>query len=165
MLKKENTIFDNSDKNNKKEEIKGEAKKEIEKLEQLIKSSSVLLNISTVFPFDLFPDNIVIDKEKVNIIYREFFGSGQVQSILIKDINSLDMESSIFFATLRMTIRGDPQHQILIRYLKRDDAIQARKIIQGLITSDREGVELEKIPDGDLARKLEELGETREKLE
>ena len=68
-----------------------------ESLGDLIKKSqSVLLKISSTFPFDLFPDSLVVDENKVSIIHRDFM-TEHVHSILIEDITDITVNTSIFF--------------------------------------------------------------------
>lgn len=117
---------------------------EKQKLDHLkSKCDCILFRTKTVFPFDFFPDDLIIDSEKVNIIIRDFFGAEQIHGIPIKNITDLSVEHSAFFATLHILPGRVFQNQVVsIRHLKKNDAIKARNIIQGLIIADRENVEL-----------------------
>ncbi len=132
---------------------------QIKKLEKLAdQSKEILLEIRTVFPFDFFPDTITIDRNKVNIISREFFKSAFINSIMIKNLKGAVAETSLFFATLMLIPDGYQQNPIKIKYLTRKDAFEARRIIQGLMVSHKENVDVSGVPPSDLKDKTSEIG-------
>lgn len=107
------------------------------------KCECILFKTKTVFPFDFFPSDLIIDSEKVSIIMRVFFGSGQIHCIPIKNITDLSLEHSIFLATIHILPGRVFQNQVLtLGHLKREDALKARNLIQGLMIIDRENINL-----------------------
>jgi len=133
-----------------------------QKLEDLAgKSDSVLLKVSTFWPFTFFVNDIIIDPYKVNIIFREFFWSEHIHSVMIKDILDVVVETSIFFATIRIVDQGYIENSINIPYLKRADALKARKIIQGLIIAHRQSVDLSVLKPSHIKEQAEELGKVK----
>lgn len=137
--------------------------KESQRLTQLVeKSHRILLEISTVFPFDPFPDKLTIDENKVNLINYEFFFSGRTHSVMIKDISDVLVDSGFFFAKLQIIDRGFVENSIELKFLWTEDAQKARRIIQGLIVAQNEGIDISKIETAELAQKLEKLGEIQE---
>lgn len=120
----------------------------------------VLLKISAFFPFDLFPDEIIVDECKVSIVFREFFFSEDIHSINIDMIRDVDVETGPFFAKLQIVPDGYPGHPLIVRYLKKKDANLARSVIQGLMVARRNDIDLSKINEPDLVSKLELLGKT-----
>ncbi len=142
-----------------REEIK-EREKAKEKLNQLLdRSNDVLYELSSVFPFDFFPDKIIIDTSKVTIIANMFFFSGEVHTVLIKNVRDVVVEMSILFATLKMTVFDYKTDSIKICYLKRSEAMKARRIILGLMAISKEGVDLSKLTKEDaVVDKIEKLG-------
>lgn len=128
----------------------------------LTTTQHTLYRTKTVFPFDLFPDELAIDETKVNIISHEFFYSEHVCSILIKDISEVDITASIFFATLTILHQGFKTDPFVVQYLWRSNAIRARRIIQGLILCERNKISIDNTDKTSLAKKVEELGKTLE---
>lgn len=134
---------------------------DVEKFDSLVRGCRrMLLKISAVFPFDLFPDELIIDECKVSIICREFFFSEDIHSINIEMIKDVDVETGPFFAKLQIVPDGYPGHPLLVRFLRKKDANLARSIIQGLMVAKRNNIDLAKIDDPDLVNKLELLGKT-----
>lgn len=151
----------NTEQDNKKQEDKEPTKREIitEKLEKLAdKSSDVLLKVSTVFPFTLFTNDIIVDPYKVNIVFREFFYSEHIHSIMVKDILDVVVETSVFFATVKIVDQGYTENSVNVSYLKREDALRLRKLIQGLIIAHRQAVDLSQLTPAHIKDKAEELG-------
>lgn len=155
----------------KREEARAEVQKELTKEETknrrrfndlCYKSDVVLLKVSNIFPFDFFPDDLVIDVNKVNVVSRIFFFSETVHSIAVKDILDVFVECNILFATVKIIDRNFIQNLISIDYLWRWDAFKARRMIQGLIIASREGVDLSKLEPSELLRKVEGLGRIKE---
>ncbi len=133
-----------------------------QKLDDLAgKSDSVLLKVSTFWPFTFFVNDIIIDPYKVNIIFREFFWSEHIHSVMIKDILDVVVDTSIFFATITIVDQGYIENSICITYLKRKDALKARKIIQGLIIAHRQSVDLSVLKTSQIKDQAEELGKVK----
>ncbi len=120
----------------------------------------MLYKLSAIFPFDLFPDEIIIDECKVSVVFREFFFSDDIHSINIEQIRDVDVETGPFFAKLQIVPDGYPSKPLIVRYLSKKQAYRARSIIQGLMVAKRNNIDLGKIDEPDLAGKLESLGRT-----
>lgn len=133
--------------------------KNIEMLEKLAKGTrDVLVRTKSVFPFDFFPDEITVDENKVNITFKEFFFSEDIHTILIHLIKDIEVETSVFFGTLKIVPDGYPAQPICVRYLKKSDALRIRRIVQGLMLSKKEGIDMSKIHNDDLCEKVEQIG-------
>jgi len=145
-------------------EEKYNIKNNSERFEKLVaKSKRVLLRISAVFPFQLFPDHIILDESKVNIIHRQFFLIKQIQSIPIQHIQDVEVDTAIFFATLKIlpmgfSVVGFDENWVKVEYLWRNDAIRARRIIEGLLIGIREGIDFSKVETKQFVQKIETLG-------
>lgn len=130
-----------------------------QKLNRLVEQSKdPLLKVKTSIPFNPFPHSIIVDLNKVTIIYRYFFFSEQIHSVFVKDISDVLVETSWFFSTLKIIDVGFTENSIDINYLSTEDAILARKVIQGLIVAHKHGLDLARYQESDLAQKLEQLG-------
>lgn len=125
------------------------------------KTDTVIYRTQAVFPFDLFPDEIVIDLEKVSITFKQFFYSEQIYPVLINDIEGVVQESSYFFSTLKVQVSRLFEEPLTIRYLKNQDAYRVKTIIMGLVTCYKEGIDTSKISHTDLLAKLEGIGATK----
>ncbi|HSX40091.1 MAG TPA: hypothetical protein VLF68_00600 [Candidatus Saccharimonadales bacterium] len=136
-----------------------EISKQSQKFETLVgKSNRVLLKISGIFPFDLFPDSIVIDENKVNIIHRYFFFTDEVQSIVIPHIKDVLVDRALLFATLKILPDGFSENWVSVEYLWKEEAVRARRIILGLLVGQKEGIDITKVETQDLEKKIEALG-------
>lgn len=92
------------------------------------------------------------------MVRKNFFSSHQVYSLLVKDIADVTAEIAGFFGTVKITdirFRSDP---IAIRFLKKDDALHARRVIQGLLLLRAEGVGATLIPIASLRQLIETTG-------
>jgi len=121
-------------------------------------SEIILLKIKTVFPFTLFPDIIIIDLHKINIIRNDFFLTKRVNSINHEDILNIAAECGPLFATLKITTRFFSGKPIIIPYLKKSDAILTKRLIHGLIVAHKKGVPLRGVEIETLLKNLEQLG-------
>ncbi len=150
----------------------------VEEKEIATTTSRSLLRIRAHKPLRAFQDELTIDELKVNFIYRFFFGSEQVRSFLIKDIEAVRVETSPFFSAIKISVGpykdlstgpitvpgGTPQTQLgpmMIGFLRRNDAEQARRLIQGLIIMDQEKIDTSKTEVSAVVAKAEELGRAR----
>lgn len=131
----------------------------IEELEQ--QQQVALFSISTVFPFRLFPTKLSVDKKKVDISAGVFFGSKQIQSMLIADIDSVVVDTSAFFAKLTIRDKLAMHSPITIDYLQKEEALKMRRLIEGLIVGDRSHLDTSVITDENLLPKLEQIGSAK----
>lgn len=135
----------------------------LELLESLKKeTTSTLYKFHTVFPFDFFPDEITIDENKVSIISWNFFLNYDVRSILIEDITDVTVECGPFFAALTLVDSSNFRFPITVKieYLKKKEAIMARKLIQGLILTKNRQIGLHSLSISQARKDLSSLGET-----
>ncbi|MBI4137558.1 hypothetical protein HY469_05855 [Candidatus Roizmanbacteria bacterium] len=136
---------------------------ETKRLKDLMsKSDRIIFKTRSVFPFDLFPDEIIIDETKVSIITHSFFETAQVRSIGFNDIFNVILEYSIFFAKIKVIEVAFLNQPLEVEYLKKSDALRARRIIQGLIIAKKEGIDFGKILPSELVKRTEEVGKARE---
>jgi len=94
----------------------------------------VIMKIHSAFPFDLFPNKIVLKKNKIDVIHRPFFYARNVFTVFISDIRTIIISTGPFFATLSFELRGmnNDQNPNPIRFLRKKDARQLRKLALSL---------------------------------
>lgn len=127
------------------------------KLDELIKKSNrSIVSISSVFPWNFFPNTIDVEESRVTFIFRQLFSS-QSHSVDIKDISNVFIESGFFFATIQVVSKTFIQNDIKIEYLKKKDAYRTRDIIEGLRTFVQNDINSSKYEINDLITKLNEL--------
>lgn len=132
------------------------------KMDELItKSNRTIASISSMFPWDLFPNSIDVEESRITFIFRQFFAS-QSHSLDIKDISNIFIESSLFFATLQIVSRTFVQNDIKISHLNKKKAIEIRNIIEGLRTINTNKIDTSKYEVTELLGKIGELHTTEE---
>jgi len=127
------------------------------KLDELIrKSNRCIISISSVFPWNFFPNTIDVEESRITIIFRQLFTS-QSHSLDIKDISNVRIESGFFFATLQIVSKTFTQNDIKVEYLKKKDAYRAKDIIEGLRTFVYNDINSSNYEIKELINKLKEL--------
>lgn len=130
------------------------------RLDAIVSQSREIYRISAFFPFDLFPDDLIVDENKITFIIRDFWKVERVHSVYVKDISDCIVQTSFFFASLSIIDLGFRDNWIGINFLKIPDALRARRIIQGLMVSHKMGLDLSAVQE--LDDKMEALGEARD---
>ena len=99
--------------------------------------NKILMRIHSVFPFDLFPDTITLQKDKIDIIHRPFFFTKEVFTVFINDIRTIRINSGPFFATLSFELKGmmEEQNPEPISFLRKKSAKKIRKLALNLCVS------------------------------
>ncbi len=97
------------------------------------KSNRRIITISSTFPWDIFPNTIVVEESRITFKFSQLFSS-QSHSVEIKDISNVFIESSLFFATLQIVSRTYVKNDIKIGKLNKKRALAVQKIIEGLRT-------------------------------
>lgn len=125
------------------------------------KSNRILATISTHrFPFDLFPNTVNIEEGRVTVITREFFFSSQVHSVDIKDVSNIFIDMAPFFAELVIVSKTFAENEIRIKGLRKDEAVAARRIIEGLRVFENKQIDTSIYTTEELVTKLEQLSTT-----
>jgi len=153
----ESTTFQNREEPHKKEPDKKKHKRLNELTEM---TDNRLYKLSAIFPFDLFPNQIIIEQKQVIIIYKQFFYTAQDYHILISDILMPIIETSFFFATLKIELGmgGFQQNPPPVAHLNKNDAIKAKRIIVGLTICHKENIDLSGLSREQILKKIEEIG-------
>jgi len=118
----------------------------------------VLFRANTVFPFTLFPDTVIVDREKLTFITRYFFSIAKVTAIPIRDLLNVEADFGPFFGTVHTSSRFFITVPYSIRFLRRHDAIQLRRLLQGYIIANEQDIDCTKIEKSKLIALLNDLG-------
>ena len=126
----------------------------------ITKTQKTLLEVKSIFIFDLFPDKLIIDQNKVNFIFKDAFGVSSIHSILIEFIAFVEVHLSFLTGTLLVVDMSNFRipMSLIIKNLKRRDALRARKLIQGLIHAKKVGIDFNQFESTELENRLENLG-------
>lgn len=136
-----------------------------QELEKTVKGSQrILFKAKTLFPFDLFPDELIIDENKIDIVSGIFFFSKDIFSIPIDNISGVDSSYDLFFGQLRIEAWGLNKNPSPIRFLSKHDAEKARSIINGLVMANKNDIDLKSIPLSKTKIQLEEIGTARQSV-
>lgn len=125
-------------------------------------SQNILFQFKTIFPFDFFPDLISIDENKVTILSQDFFFAYHVRSIVIEDISDVSVDTGILFASITIIDSSNYRFPIIekIKFVSKNNALLARKLLQGLILAKNKNINLTSISLAQAREQLCSLGET-----
>ena len=106
------------------------------------KDSNVLARFKSVFPFEIFPDELVIEEKRIIWIHRFGPGMCEVLTLLPIDINRVEASSGPLFGHLHIsTLRHDVE--ILMERLTRKNTFKARDLIEGLVVVAKQNLGIE----------------------
>lgn len=142
-----------------------EAQKKVTSIAE--RADNILMKIKSVFPFDLFPNTVTIDSNKVIVVDKAFFASETVTSILLEEVTDIVVESNFFLAQIVITYSHHPLRPLhyKIPNLRKHEALRAAEIIQGLLVLRiSEGIDLSKLEPEEIIRQLGEIGKSHQNL-
>lgn len=128
--------------------------------QKVAEESHLLYQTKTMFPFELFPTIISVDKTKVSVISTIFFGSKEIKSLPIKDIFTVTVDVGPLFARISIIDRMARQAPVVIEKLPVDAALKLRRLIQGLVIASNNQLDVNELSHSDQLKQLEELGST-----
>lgn len=164
IVTKNGTVYVNRQEQNEAEP-KTEAKKELKKLEELVeKTKDIIYETSSVFPFRLFPDTVVVDENKVTLTRRDLFFK-RTFPIMYEDIITVKVDRGILFAAMEFEIKRLDKKPRPITYLNPKEASTAKKYIMGLVEAKKAGINLSKLDTAQIRQKLEEIGTAQDEAE
>lgn len=119
-----------------------------------------LTEATTVFPFTLFPDTVLVDREKLTVTHRVFFQVAEVMSIRIEDVLNVTADVGPIFGSLKISTRFfNEKKPYKVNYLWRGDALRIKRIVQGCIIARQKNIDCTSFESKELARVLDELGQ------
>lgn len=123
------------------------------------KSHEVLARSRSIWPFALFPDDIILDRTKVTIVKRDFFWSSNVLSVRIEDVLNVAVGTGPFFGTLSIAIRiMNSTDHYSITFLPKSEAIHLKHIVQGYVIAQHNKIDTSHLNKQELIDTLCELG-------
>ncbi|HUS26038.1 MAG TPA: hypothetical protein VMY99_01675 [Nevskiaceae bacterium] len=123
-------------------------------------SQDVLMKTTTVFPFTLFPDTVMVDRQKLTVTHRTFFMVAEVMSIRIEDILNVTANVGPFFGSIKISTRFfSTEKPYEVHYFWRHDALRMKRIIQGYIVALQKNIDCSRLPAKQLATMLDQLGQ------
>jgi hypothetical protein len=120
------------------------------------KSNRHIISISSLFPWNIFPNTIDVEEGRVTFKFRQFL-SYQAYSVEIKDISNVFIESSFVFATLQIVSRTYTQNDIKIGNLDKSKAKKVHRIIEGLRTFSEHNINTSNYEIDELISKIDEF--------
>ncbi len=155
LLKKSSPFKPFSDQKNQRAKPKDLLKELIQK------TRSLLLSVSSILIFDLVPDKIIIDENKVTIIHNDWFGVQNIHSVLIENISYVEVNTNLLSASIEIIDSTNPRDPIHLQIfnLPKKQAARVRKLIQGLVQAKRSGLDFSKFTPRELDYFMEQLGE------
>lgn len=131
-------------------------KQDLEKLADV--SESPLIKIKSHAPFDFFPDELIIDANKVELISNQFFSSSYTNTITLKNIAKVELENGPLHSKLVIKPKLNTQPTIQISFLKKDEAENTKATLQGLIIAHEKNIDLKQISPENLKQELIKIG-------
>lgn len=117
-----------------------------------------LYRISTVFPFKIFPTEIVVSENSIDLIYHYFFFSQQTFPMLTKDIRNVKSSHSLFFSAVEFEVTGFEKNPPRIRWLPHDAAITIKRLVMGLLICQQKKIDLSVVDTSQIVDKIIEIG-------
>lgn len=101
----------------------------------------IIHKVKSMFPFQLFPDELIITKEKVTLLNNVLPGMRVVLDLPIEDVAQVEADCGPVFAELYVYPRLRNQETLHITRLSRKEALAAQRIIESMIkkTTDQRG--------------------------
>lgn len=144
--------------NQEKPASDGEKQKVRDKLNRLVKGTQrVIYEVKATFPFQLFPDRLIIDENKVTIVRKNLFFK-RVFPITYDNLVTVKVNRNIIFASIEFEVVRFAEPPTTMTYLKPAEADKAKRYITGLLEATKEGIDLTKLDINEVRRKLEQIG-------
>lgn len=122
--------------------------------------SKELMRLKAVWPFDFFPNEIIIEEKRLVINIRHFWGSNTLNTMDMKELIVFEVTQSPLFASI--FVKGGPMGVVdfSLNWFKVDEARKAKSLIDGLVMKEKGVIQ---VPSSDTNKQveiLEQVGET-----
>ncbi|MEK7561834.1 MAG: hypothetical protein AAB541_03140 [Patescibacteria group bacterium] len=123
------------------------------------KGQERLFKADTVFPFQLFPDTVILDREKLSVAARSFYRVAKITVVPIADMLNVAADVGPFFGSVHITSRYFSTKPLSVRFLWRGDAVRLQRLLQGYIIAHERKVDCTTIDTEHLVILLTDLGQ------
>lgn len=124
--------------------------------------NAVLFTARSVWPFQLFPDRLIIREKDLTFVRKEFFWSGSTETVLIKDIFNIRSHSGPIFGSLEFEKRLF-EASFAMNNMWKSDALKAKQIIDGLMIAEEDDMTMPQNSSTKQKRqRAEDVGEIKE---
>ncbi len=138
-----------------------EAKKQ---LSEMAVGSKIIYKARSAFPFQLFPDEVVVETDKITVIHRSLWFK-TVSPIPLDNMMSVTITRGILFASMSFEITGFETNPGDISHLWPSDAALAKRYILGLIQARKQQIDLTHVTPDDIREHVEEIGKLDGEIE
>jgi hypothetical protein len=121
-------------------------------------SEEIILKVKAIFPLDLFPDTIIMDRQKLTVVNRTFFNSAHTVSVQLKNIRNVESELGPLYGSVTITSKQFANNTYTIKHLRRSDIVNLQRSVQGAMVAHEEKIDTSKIHAGQLRGLLHKLG-------
>lgn len=94
-----------------------------------------IAHIKAIFPFQLFPDELIVKRETITLITRLGPGMKQSRTIHFDDIAQVEADLGPIFAHLHIIPKLRTEEQIIIDRISRKAALAVEKLVEEMIES------------------------------
>ena len=132
----------------------------IDEAEEPKSQSRVLQTFKSAFPFQFFPDQLIVEEKRV--IWKDWMGPGLYKaiSIMASDISNVQGAHGPFLGHIHVgSLVGGPE--ICIQHLWRKDVVRARALIEGIILAARERASVRREEVEEEQKELSQLGKVK----
>lgn len=141
-----------------------EVKEAKRQLSEMAVGSKIIYKARSAFPFQLFPDEIVVETDKITVIHRSLWFK-TVSPIPLDNMMSVSVTRGILFASMSFEITGFETNPGDISHLWPSDAARAKRFIIGLIQARKQQIDLTHVTPDDIREHVEEIGKLDGEIE
>ena len=95
----------------------------------------VLAHVKSIFPFKLFPDELIVKTETITLISRLGPGMQQSRTIHFDDVAQVEADCGPIFGHLHIFPKLRTEAPMLIERISRKDALSTERLIEEIIES------------------------------
>lgn len=121
-------------------------------------SHDELAKFRGVWPFDFFPDEVIINRTNITIIRHYFFFVSQKIICHFDDLVNAHVNAGPFFGSLSIYSKYFTDGQEDIKWFSRNSAERIHAILQGLLIARKEGVDIKTMSKEEIIPKLYQIG-------
>lgn len=123
--------------------------------------SPELFRVSGVWPFDFFPDEIIIEEKRI-VVKRHFFPVyATINTVQIKQLEMFELCQSWFFSAIHIKSGNYfGLYDTTIKWLPNNQAKEAKDMVDGLKMRETESIDIKGSDTQTVAKVAEVLGET-----
>lgn len=107
---------------------------------QINEVNETLLRFSAIFPFELFPDEVILDRMKISVIKKDFILSKRIITIPLTGTLNVEVSKGPLTSQIVIADTASGLNSVRVKNILYTDALYLQRLVEGIVVGIKQGI-------------------------